>query len=164
LKLHEKTFLARALSALPSSLSGLHPRKVPHALQAEIVLATYFFSAGKFTEGMYHTAAAVSLAVSSGLHKICAEAPSLVSSASMNSEEGQRFDACWATLALDKAWAVAFGAHPNWNDTLNTPWSLEPNNVNVPITGTSPSILLTQAVFLWERANSFGARWNLGSD
>lgn len=82
----------------------------------------------------------------------------------MNSEEGQRFDACWATLALDKAWAVAFGAHPNWNDTLNTPWSLEPNNVNVPITGTSPSILLTQAVFLWERANSFGARWNLGSD
>jgi hypothetical protein len=146
---------------LPSSLSGLHPRKVPHALQAEIVLATYFFSAGKFTEGMYHTAAAVSLAMSSGLHKICAEAPSLVSSASMNSEEGQRFEACWATLALDKAWAVALGAHSNWNDTLDTPWPLD---INVSITVTSPSILLTQAVFLWERANSFGARWNLGSD
>ncbi|KAJ6541774.1 hypothetical protein B0H19DRAFT_1381367 [Mycena capillaripes] len=146
-KPHEKTFLARTLSTLPSSLSGLHPQRALHTLQAEILVATYFFSAGKFTEGMYHTAAAVSLAVSSGLHKI------RTGSVPMNSTEEERSDACWATLTFDKAWAVALGTHSHWNATLDMPWLTTDTEM-------APKTVLTKAVILWERANDFGARWN----
>ncbi|KAJ7242559.1 hypothetical protein B0H12DRAFT_846934 [Mycena haematopus] len=164
LKMHEKTFLARALSALPSSLSSLHPRKALHALQAEIILATYFFSAGKFVEGMYHTAAAVSLAVSSGMHEAFAETPSLPSAHAIDSEEVERFDACWAIITLDKAWAMALGTPSNWNDTLVQPRSHETgDNENIPIDEMLPKTLLAKAVVLWERANSLAAQWNPGS-
>ncbi|KAF8204470.1 hypothetical protein K438DRAFT_562534 [Mycena galopus ATCC 62051] len=161
LKMHEKTFLARALSALPSSLSGLHPRKALHALQAEIVLATYFFSAGKFVECLYHTAAAVSLAVSSGLHKTFAEAPGMLSGAhATDSEESERFNACLAILTLDKAWAVALGTPSNWNDTLLAPGSLETGYGGDGANDISPKTLLANAVVLWERANSLAVRWD----
>ncbi|KAF7347336.1 Zn(2)-C6 fungal-type domain-containing protein [Mycena venus] len=157
LKSHEKTFLMRALSALPISLSGLHPRKVLHGLQAEIILATYFFSRGKFTEGMYHTATAVSLAVSSGLHKIRVEAPSSLAGHSIDSQEAERVDAWFAILTLDKAWAGALGTHSNWNNTRD---ALETGDSDVLTTDMSPRTLLVNTVVLWERANSLAARWD----
>ncbi|KAJ6617053.1 hypothetical protein B0H10DRAFT_1757667, partial [Mycena sp. CBHHK59/15] len=134
LKVHEKTFLSRALSSLPVSLSGLHPHKAIHALQAEILLSNYFFSSGRFLEGKYHVTAAVSLSVSSALHKIRSEYSALTVGVSTlrppaNSiEEGERVDACWTTLVLDKSWAVALATHPNMQDSgdaLDTPWPLE---------------------------------------
>ncbi len=39
-------------------------------MQAELLLAIYFFCLGRYLEGRYHANAAVSLAVSCGLHRI----------------------------------------------------------------------------------------------
>ncbi|KAJ6520418.1 hypothetical protein C8R45DRAFT_807317, partial [Mycena sanguinolenta] len=161
LKMREKTFLARALSALPSSLSGTHPHKAIHALQSEIILATYFFSGGKFVEGMYHTAAAVSLAVGNGLLQTVNEVSDSPGRRAMDSEETERFDAFWTIITLDKAWAMALGTPSNLNDTLIPPRSLETwANENVSIDEMAPTTLLAKAVLLWERASKLAAQWN----
>ncbi|KAJ6621458.1 hypothetical protein B0H10DRAFT_987588 [Mycena sp. CBHHK59/15] len=189
LKVHEKTFLSRALSSLPVSLSGLHPHKAIHALQAEILLSNYFFSSGRFLEGKYHVTAAVSLSVSSALHKIRSEYSALTVGVSTlrppaNSiEEGERVDACWTTLVLDKSWAVALATHPNMQDSgdaLDTPWPLEAEDyanggfpaslrssstISKFLDGQDQSIemstktVLAKAVILWERANNLMVGW-----
>jgi hypothetical protein len=129
LKAHEKTFLSRALSSLPASLSGIHPRKAIHGLQAEILLSNYFYSSGRFLEGRYHTAAAVSLAFSTVMFK-----PSAVTifPGVDTIEEAERIDACWTTIIHDKAWAVALATYPNLQDSsemLDMPWPEDDMNV-----------------------------------
>ncbi|KAJ7762380.1 Zn(2)-Cys(6) binuclear cluster domain-containing protein [Mycena maculata] len=175
LRAHERTLLARALSALPASLAGLHPRRALHTLQAELLLAHYFLAAGKFIEGGYHTAAAVSLAVSCGLHRVRSEAPGALRDVI---ERAERIGACWATVTLDRTWAAALGTQRNWPDTLDTPWPLEPEEyieeVAEPLSLTveslldgeepfpttlSPKTLLAMAAILWEQANSLAACW-----
>ncbi|KAJ7146419.1 hypothetical protein C8R44DRAFT_656725, partial [Mycena epipterygia] len=164
LKAHEKTFLSRALSSLPMSLSGLHPRKAMHALQTEILLSNYFYVSGRFLEARYHTTAAASLAVSSGLLQI---QPSAVADA----EEAERLDACWTTIILDKSWAVALAIHPNVQDssgTLEMPWPENDTSVTVsqflegtepPASAMSTKTLLAKAAILWERANNLVVGW-----
>jgi hypothetical protein len=129
LKAHEKTFLSRALSSLPLSLSGIHPRKAMHGLQAEILLSNYFYSSGRFLEGRYHTAAAVSLAFSTVMFK-----PSVgtILPGTETVEEAERIDACWTTIIHDKSWAVALATYPNLQDSsemLDMPWPKDDMNV-----------------------------------
>ncbi|KAJ7455941.1 hypothetical protein B0H11DRAFT_1925889 [Mycena galericulata] len=171
LKTHEKPVLARALAALPASLAGLHPARALHALQAELLLARYFFGAGKSLEGGYHTAAAVSLAVAGGLHTVRREGPGRGTAA----EWAERVGACWATATLDKTWAVALGTQPNWNDAIDTPWpedddaeGSEPSTptvatftarTEVPASRVSPKTVLAKAAILWQQANTLTASW-----
>ncbi|KAJ7726372.1 hypothetical protein B0H16DRAFT_268000 [Mycena metata] len=176
LKMHEKEFLSRALTSLPVSLSGLHPRKAIHALQTEILLSNYFYASGRFLEGRYHTTAAASLALSGGLFNVDRSAPSLIADTD-TSEDADRIDACWATIILDKSWAVALATFPNLPDSaemLAMPWpddatasSSTPSTVSQYLESTetptailSPKTLLAKAVVLWERANSLVIRWN----
>ncbi|KAJ7664927.1 hypothetical protein B0H17DRAFT_294632 [Mycena rosella] len=152
---HEETFLARALSALPTSLSGLHPRRTLHVLQAQVLLANYFFAARRFLQGKYHTAAAVSLAMGSGL-QMDRRTPQVPGDPV---EEGERLDACLATFTLDKAWAAALGEHSNWS---GIPWPLErvEHSTYSTETGTpSPKTFLAKAAMFWERANTLGVCW-----
>ncbi|KAK7035933.1 Zn(2)-C6 fungal-type domain-containing protein [Favolaschia claudopus] len=130
----EPAFLSRALNLTAKSLSGIHPQKVMHTLQAEILLAYYFFASGRFLEGKYHTAAAVSLALSSGLHMVRstkgAPPTSLLPAARDAVEEGERIHAWWTVVVLDKAWAVAFNEDPHLqlqhqSSSVDTPWPLE---------------------------------------
>ncbi|KAK7063710.1 Zn(2)-C6 fungal-type domain-containing protein [Favolaschia claudopus] len=160
LKSHEKAFLDRALAALPSSLSGLHPRKAFHGLQAEIILATYFFSAGKFIEGGYHTAAAVSLALSSGLHETFSAAPNrFLDPGRLGPDEIERFGACWAIFTLDASWALALGTQANLNSALVSCCPLE--TTDLPTTKMmSPELLLARAVSFWKQANTLVAGKN----
>ncbi|KAJ7508428.1 hypothetical protein B0H11DRAFT_1964940 [Mycena galericulata] len=138
MKTHEKVFLSRTLSALPVSLSGIHPRKVTHALQTEILLS-------KLLEGRYHTAAAVSLMVSSVLPKINREQLPFQSLT-----EGE-IDGFWTTIILDKSWAVVLATQPNLQHQL------------IDDTETSTDVpLLATATMLWERANSLMAGWDAG--
>ncbi|KAJ6624151.1 hypothetical protein B0H10DRAFT_1908605 [Mycena sp. CBHHK59/15] len=130
----EPVFLSRALKLTAQALSGIHPQKVMHTLQAEVLLSYFFFASGRFLEGKYHTAAAISLGLSSGLN--------LIRSAYASShgplppprdavEEGERIHACWIGLILDKSWSVALGEDPNMEHrddnecVLDTPWPLE---------------------------------------
>ncbi|KAJ7447212.1 hypothetical protein FB451DRAFT_1188403 [Mycena latifolia] len=151
LKAHEPEFLSRALSALPVSLAGLHPQKAIHALQTEILLSTYFYASGRFLEGRYHTTAAVSLAVSARL-KNRASPPALWPDA----DTTENLDASWATIILDKSWAVALAMRPNLN--------LEECSgmVELPVArrrAMSTKTLLAKATILWEEANSLVVRW-----
>jgi hypothetical protein len=114
-----------------------------HALQAEILLAYYFFRNGRFLEGKYHSSAAASLAISGGLDKIrsAQESPPTVNFVGTRScalpptrdtvDEGERINGFWVTLILDKCWSVALGSPSNFtNDEalgtrIDTPWPLD---------------------------------------
>ncbi|KAJ7239757.1 hypothetical protein B0H12DRAFT_76137 [Mycena haematopus] len=171
LKAHEATFLSRALSSLPASLSGIHPRKAIHALQAEILLSNYFYASGRFLEGRYHTAAAVSLAVGT----VSLRPTTTLRPDADIVEEVERMDACWTTIILDKAWAVATATPSNlqdssemfemvWpeGDTVGSPTSTiaqfldgtESQTTSMPL-----KALLAKAVTLWERANRLVVSW-----
>ena len=76
-KPNESAYLTRATQEATTALSGNHPHKIMHSIQAEVLLATYFFSNGRFFEGKYHVANAVSTAISTGtgLHKLRSSSP-----------------------------------------------------------------------------------------
>ncbi|KAF7323429.1 hypothetical protein HMN09_00123800 [Mycena chlorophos] len=135
LAVREPSILAHTLELTANSLRGDHPNKIMHTLQAHILLAYYFFSSGRFLEGKYHAMAAVSLYLSSGLHLIRSKRYPDAAAAALPAprdaiEENERIHACWATLVLDKLWAVALDsdAHQNVDGSLyelDTPWPLE---------------------------------------
>jgi hypothetical protein len=138
---HENTVLSRALQQTTSTLSGAHPQRVLHGYQAEVLLAYYFFSNGRFLEGKYHVTAASSIAVSCGLHKIRSSqtiqtmgnsAVPPLQSPRDSIEEGERIHGYWTGFILDKCWAVALGSIPNMicptdnvGSQVDTPWPLE---------------------------------------
>ncbi|KAJ7292866.1 hypothetical protein C8J57DRAFT_1210567 [Mycena rebaudengoi] len=138
-KMHEQAFLGRTLSSLSSSLSGLHPKRALHSLQAELMLSIFFFSAGRFLKGHYHATAAIPLTAGMQLHKIRSERES-ISGPVVRAlqpfvdaiEEGEHIDACWTVLISYSLWAVALGTQPNCNvnadHTVDTPWPLDDYN------------------------------------
>lgn len=105
-----------------------------YALQAELLLAYYFFASGKFLQGKYHVTAAISLEISSGLNKVRSNqlgttggAVSVIPPPGDSTEEGERIRACWTGVILDKCWAVALVSSPNLvaGAQIDTPWPLE---------------------------------------
>ena len=143
LRNHESTFRSRALEHSSNALSGSHPQMFLHALQAEVLLAYYFFRNGRFLEGKYHSSAAASLAISGGLNKIRSTRDFLypaevVGERSLSLppprdavDEGERINGFWAALVLDKCWSVALGSPSNFTDDdllgtrIDTPWPLD---------------------------------------
>ncbi|KAF7334535.1 Zn(2)-C6 fungal-type domain-containing protein [Mycena venus] len=184
----EPMFLSRALATVANGLSVVHPQKVMHNLQAEILLAYYFFASGRFLEGKYHAASAVSLGLSSNLHMIrSANAPSSVLPPPQDAiEEGERIHACWVVMILDKAWAVVLSENPHLdhqqqNLVVDTPWPLEMddyqqgrlsrtalysntlhkfiNGVPTSDVGTSTIAMFSKASVLWQRADRLARDW-----
>jgi Fungal specific transcription factor domain len=134
-KPNETAYLSRATQEAATALSGSHPHKVIHSIQAEVLLAIYFFSKGRFFEGKYHVANAVSTTVSAGLHKLRSSGPtSLVTLPSHRDaiEEGERIICAWNVFNLDKCWAIALNDSPNFEHSthalaakIDTPWPLD---------------------------------------
>ena len=134
-KPNETAYLTRATQEAATALSGNHPQKVIHSIQAEVLLATYFFSIGRFFEGKYHVANAVSTAVSAGLHKLRSSGPTSPVTLSPHRdaiEEGERIICAWNVFNLDKSWAVALDDSPNFEHSthalaakIDTPWPLD---------------------------------------
>ncbi len=139
LTMHEKTFLERALVDVSGALSSnYHPQRFAQTIQAEVLLAYYFLASGRFLEGKYHVTTAVSLVLSTGLNKVRSDRTTSTGQIPVLRaprdaiEEGERVDACWTVLILDKSWAVALASVPNAvcpSDIvglqLDTPWPLE---------------------------------------
>ncbi|KAJ7082305.1 hypothetical protein C8R44DRAFT_722410 [Mycena epipterygia] len=134
---YEPAFLAHALRSTAGSLSGTHPRTILHSMQASVLLAYYFIRNARFLEGRYHTSAAVSIAVSSGLHRIRAAnaaagglgAPEAMRPPKDAVEEGERIDAFWSVLNLNNTWANTDGSPSNISYgaaglKIDTPWPL----------------------------------------
>ncbi|KAJ7113082.1 hypothetical protein C8R44DRAFT_984901 [Mycena epipterygia] len=177
----ELLFLARALKLTAQGLSSIHPQKVMHNLQAEVLLAYYFFSSGRLLEGKYHTAAAISLRLGSCVHMIrSANSPSSGPLPPPRDavEEGERIHACWIVLVMDKTWAVVLGENhldqQTQNYEIDMPWPLEMddyergrssptaryNGVPTSDTGMSTVAMLAKAALLWQRAEHHTRDWN----
>ncbi|KAJ7202637.1 hypothetical protein GGX14DRAFT_653917 [Mycena pura] len=174
----EPLLLARALELAGKGLASAHPQRVLHTLQAEVLLAYYLFSGGRFLEGKYHVAGAVSLALSSGLQAPAGAGTGALPPVRDAVEAGERICACWAVVVLDHAWAVALAERPHLDlrqVALATPWPLETadyergrvspagrssNTVDdffagtpTADTGTATAALLAKATLLWQRAD-----------
>ncbi|KAH8112455.1 hypothetical protein DFH11DRAFT_1785696 [Phellopilus nigrolimitatus] len=143
---HENLYLQRAILALQDALSSgggnldgsaIAQRRM-HAMQAEILLAQYFFSLGRLLEGRYHANAAVTLSVSCGLHRISRSPGPAFSRISFGSSANLgtglfELAAPRDALELDRCWSVALGAPCVLADDgvlgtqINTPWPREVN-------------------------------------
>lgn len=111
-------------------------RQLVSAIQAEVLLARYFFNLGRLLEGRFHANAAVSLAISCGMHRIAfgAQPPPTSSATGARSviggltaassssgmfdlapardpvELGERVRLFWEVYTLDRCWSVALGS------------------------------------------------------
>lgn len=134
LTVHEPTLLARAVEAVSCDLAGHGRYPLIQTIQAEVILANYFFCVGRMLEGKYHASAAVALVLSAQLHKIRPLSPPdthpPADSPLDGIEEGERINAFWTVFALDKEWAVVSGT-PSLLDgqdgpvAVDTPWPLD---------------------------------------
>ncbi|KAL5536926.1 hypothetical protein ACEPAF_749 [Sanghuangporus sanghuang] len=150
----ENVFLQRAINILQNVIGGelgssgdaAFPTKVLHVMQAEVLIAQYFFTHGRILEGRYHANAAVSLAVSYGFHRISASsctAPSQPVRSGVSSslglltqtlppvttcvEFGERVNMFWAVYNVDRCWTVVgnpciMSDDPAHGTQIDTPW------------------------------------------
>ncbi|KAK7436178.1 hypothetical protein VKT23_019254 [Stygiomarasmius scandens] len=146
--------LAKTLDRTSSILSTNHPDKALHAIQIHVLLSHYFLMNDRSLEGKYNLTMAISLVLSTRLHRIRSHGDSEISSqASLafpgigvvpNSalalpkdvaEEKERIDAFWTVLSLNSCWSSLEGTTSSfayWKPELNvdTPWpgvDLDPN-------------------------------------
>jgi hypothetical protein len=149
LKRYESAFLSKAIQDVSSALflasSEQHGHGIIRVIQAEVLLANYFFSFGRFLEGRYHSTAATSLAITCKLYALGATQDvnmlgmNLVRGSYtelMESEVGDVIDhgecinAFWAVYALDKCWSVALASPSSISENsisgiqIITPWPL----------------------------------------
>ncbi|TBU47486.1 hypothetical protein BD309DRAFT_988049 [Dichomitus squalens] len=134
----EQAYLTRALQVLPTALPE-DPRSAIYVMQAEVLLANYFFNNNRQLEGVYHTNAAVSIAMASKLHIIRSAGRSRSGDSSTYRlpppadalEEGERINGFWTVFVMDRCWAVASGSTPAFTDDeasgtqIDTPWPME---------------------------------------
>ncbi|KIY65231.1 hypothetical protein CYLTODRAFT_357149 [Cylindrobasidium torrendii FP15055 ss-10] len=182
---HREAYLARAVSQVSTSLSGSHAEKVLQTIQAEILLAVYFFTLGRLLEGKYHLATATSITIATGLTKARAGESPLTNTELVVRVEIERIDACWTVVALDQIWAVALASSANMSESmrnqLETPWPVDdsnyesgqyPHNMLASKTisdylegkaqdtiGLSGKALYAKAAILWSKATDLITRW-----
>ncbi|KAI5827875.1 hypothetical protein K523DRAFT_308419 [Schizophyllum commune Tattone D] len=140
------TFLNQALQTLSVALTSGHPQRVLHTIQTHVLLSYFFYRSGLNIEAKYHAAAACSLVISSGLHKVrspsaypgaIGESPIQTSPILLHKpvadaiEEGERISALWSTFALSRLLAVALdppdaicGVFDVPGVQIDTPWPL----------------------------------------
>lgn len=125
---YEPIFLSRALYYATQAPSCTHPLNVKHALQAEILIANYFFVRGLIPEGKSHIDTALTIATTHRAHKIgrisSSEEVEVV-------EQKERANGFWLAYFTDKCWSIAGGllsTAPNGlteEARIDTPWPLE---------------------------------------
>lgn len=135
LQKYESGYLSRALSHARQALTARDRTGILHCIQAEVLLAEYFFRRGKVIEGKYHTNAATSIVFSVRLHKIrSAEeegGPSSFEDLATSSldppsdmvDEGEGINAFWAVVTLNCSWTAEECG--SFYDIVDTPWPLD---------------------------------------
>ncbi|KAJ7679457.1 Zn(2)-Cys(6) binuclear cluster domain-containing protein [Mycena polygramma] len=135
---YESIYLSRALR---TAADPHQQNTILHTIQAKVLLAHYFLRNTRFLEGKYHLSAAVSLVLSSGLHRVrSAEAgaggPAFLRLPPARDviEESERVSAFWTVLTMNNCWTTADGSPSNISYTvpdarIDTPW---PFDVNTP--------------------------------
>ena len=135
--------LNRAVLAL-SEWSGAIPQKRMHAVQAEVLIAQYFFFECRYLEGLVHISASVTMAIGCSLHKIRYPSGDPNETVSVTGEMRhwdpnspfelpvprdmgemrERMDLFRTVLILDKCWSVAVRIAPcSENTRLDAAWT-----------------------------------------
>jgi len=128
---YEPVFLSRAIQSVAGALGTTHPHKAKHALQAELLLSNYFFWTGRFLEGRYHCGAAISIAISLGLHRTRSSQLPNLNSTTDPVEEGECINAFWSVFLNDGCWGVAMNVPSGMPDQkapnarIDVPWPLD---------------------------------------
>ena len=125
---HEPIFLSRALYYTSQAPSSTHPSNFKHSLQAEILIAYYFFVHGLIPEGKCHIDTAMLIATVHRAHKI-----SRVSSSEEVEviEQREWVNGFWLAYFSDKCWSIAGGLLSTSPDGLteetriDAPWPME---------------------------------------
>ncbi|KAK0484960.1 hypothetical protein IW261DRAFT_1669424 [Armillaria novae-zelandiae] len=121
----EPHFLSTAVQHASAALSTNHTHKIIHRIQAEVLLAQYFFRSARMLEGKYHTSAAVSLVFGAGFHKIrSTEGDGVVGLPPPSDlvEEGERINGFWTVLTLNNCWTPL--ESNILYESIDTPWPL----------------------------------------
>ncbi|KAJ6550167.1 hypothetical protein B0H19DRAFT_1265027 [Mycena capillaripes] len=151
-------YLSRACRTAVDSLSGTHKHNtILHSIQASVLLSHYFMRNTRFLEGKYHLSAAVSLILSSGMHRIRSADPHAVGGplgpafrrlppARDAIEESERINAFWTVLTMNNCWTTADGSPSNIAYTeldarIDTPWPLDINSL-----GPNGEVLLESGI------------------
>nr|GAT48330.1 predicted protein [Mycena chlorophos] len=173
----EAAYLARALSLTSKGLFSAHPHRVLHTLQAEILLAYYFYMNERIVEAKYHAAAAVSLSLSSGLHQI-RSVDSTLPPPIDGIHQGEYVRAWWAVFVLDACFAVGLLEPLGINiAAVDTPWPLDGDEYALDassqtitaflsghdslIVGLSTTALVAKTALLYQKADEL-ARTSTG--
>ncbi|KAF9069268.1 hypothetical protein BDP27DRAFT_740437 [Rhodocollybia butyracea] len=139
----KEVYLPKAVQAVALGLSENHPQKILHTLQANVLVAHYFFLHARALEGKWHLNNATSLILSARMHRIRSfqdsdaqglaitlQASMLLPSAQNVVEEGQRINAMWTVFGLNCLWSAVEGAPTLLSATtehgrIDTPWPLD---------------------------------------
>jgi hypothetical protein len=125
---HEPIFLSRALQWASQAPSCTHKSNAKHGLQAEILIANYFFLRGHLQEGKSHVDTAMTISMVHRAHKI--NRISNLEGVEVT-EQWERVKGFWSTYLLDKFWSIAGGfpsSSPegmNAETRIDAPWPLE---------------------------------------
>lgn len=171
---HKQHLSNTVLNRVHSALSAAQDNycTIMYALQAEVLLAYYFFDTNRLLEGKLHAGAAVSLAMMCRLHKVGSglgrAAEGMLSDHQTwppppqdRVEERERIEGWWQTFILDKSWAVPLASPSMIEDrngldaTIDTPWPSGGNDEDlviyfrVSIMGSTDLRNITDRVLHW---------------
>ncbi|KAI3606348.1 hypothetical protein WG66_009606 [Moniliophthora roreri] len=118
------------------AFSGSHPKVVLYTIQANVLLAHYLLLKGKALEGKYYLVGAVSLVLSTGLHRTRTSDPTRSRAATFLPAprdaigEGERINAVWAVVALNACWTTAerHASNLDYNSVdgrIDAPWPMD---------------------------------------
>ncbi|KAL0574729.1 hypothetical protein V5O48_007236 [Marasmius crinis-equi] len=128
-------------------LASPHPKRVIHAIQAEVLLANYFFHTQRMLEGKYRLNTALSLIAGAGLHRIRSansSRPSALLPIPVDSvEEGEMINAFWTVYSMHNVWdSIQPGSGPVVFDRdgqrVDVPWPLDMTDYEQDENGTTP--------------------------
>ncbi|KAJ3794902.1 Zn(2)-Cys(6) binuclear cluster domain-containing protein [Lentinula aff. detonsa] len=158
------TALCRALLHVANALSSPHPMHILHGIQAEILLAVYFFHTGRLMEGKYHINSAVSLTLSSGYHKLGSGISTQPEMRSPSESvpvvrrddtilEEEKVQAFWMTFTLANCWGVVGGSMPSMvfechGELIDTPWPRNDAGLEVSYTAFLSPLTWTFSIIM----------------
>ncbi|KAI0821109.1 hypothetical protein BC629DRAFT_424612 [Irpex lacteus] len=149
LRKYEDYLTGRSVGLLSSSIlntsriAWTQEQAIIAIIQAEILLANYFFFMGRLLEGRYHCGAAAALCVSCRLNALTSPSQSLTHvptggidtlvglpgmTAPLDAVTlGERVNAFWTVYSLDTVWAIALGSASSLGESAGTAAANRPN-------------------------------------
>lgn len=147
LRVDERALLIRALHHVATDTLGEHPKRILHTIQADVLLAAYFFRTARFLEAKARLGSAVSLMLTAQMHRLRSSQCPPLSLLGVNNdmlpvyhqhgpqtiiEEGEQINGFWAVLSLHKMISLALdpagsmcGALEVIGLQIDTPWPFD---------------------------------------